>query len=68
MIMSNKTYDVLKNVSVALPIIGTFYAAVAEIWGLPYGMEIVGTLTAAEALLVGLLKISSSAYAKANQP
>lgn len=63
--MSNKTYDVLKWVaSVVLPALGTLYFALAGIWGLPYGEQIVGTITAADTFLGVLLGISSAQYNK----
>ena len=63
--MSNKTYDILKWIAlVALPAVGAFYAAIANIWGLPYPSEIVGTISAVDALLGALLGISSNAYNK----
>lgn len=63
--MSNKVYDVLKYIAqIALPALGTLYFALAEIWGLPYGSEIVGTITAVDAFLGALLMISSSKYYK----
>ena len=63
--MSNKVYDVLKYIAqIALPALGTLYFALAEIWGLPYGSEIVGTITAVDACLGALLMISSRAYYK----
>ena len=44
--MSNKLYDVLKYIAqIILPAIGTLYFALAGIWGLPYGEEVVGTIT-----------------------
>ena len=64
--MSDKTYDVLVYFAqIVLPAIATLYFALASIWGLPYGEQIVGTITAADAFLGTLLKISSSQYAKA---
>jgi hypothetical protein len=61
--MSNKTYDVLKFVAqVVLPAAGTFYFALSGIWGLPYGEQVVGTITAADAFLGALLGISSMNY------
>ena len=43
--MSNKIYDTLKVVAeVVLPALGTLYFALAGIWGLPYGEEIIGKL------------------------
>ena len=63
--MSNKTYDVLKWIaSVVLPALGTLYFALAGIWGLPYGEQIVGTITAADTFLGILLGISSTQYNK----
>ena len=44
---SNKTYDILKYIAqIVLPALGTLYFALASIWGLPYGEQIVGTITA----------------------
>ena len=61
--MSNKVYDALKYVAqIVLPAVGTLYAALSGIWGLPYGEQIVGTITAADAFLGALLMISSAKY------
>ena len=61
--MSNKTYDVLKYIAqIVLPALGTLYFALASIWGLPYGEQIVGTITAVDAFLGAILKISSDSY------
>lgn len=65
--MSNKMYDVLKYVAqIGLPAVGTLYYALSAIWGLPYGEQIVGTVTAVDTFLGTLLMISSSAYRKEN--
>lgn len=64
---SNKTYDILKAIAqYVLPAIGTLYFAIASIWGLPYGEEIVGTITAVDAFLGALLGISTVQYNKEN--
>ena len=61
--MSNKIYDILKWIAlVVLPALGTLYFALAQIWGFPYGAEIVGTLTALDAFLGALLGISTTIY------
>jgi len=61
--MSNRTYDILKYIAlIVLPAIGTLYFALASIWGLPYGEQIVGTITAVDAFLGALLKISTDHY------
>lgn len=65
--MSNKTYDILKWVAqYLLPALATLYFAVAKIWGLPYGEEIVGTITAVDTFLGVLLGISTVNYNKQN--
>ena len=61
--LSNKTYDRAKFTAlVLLPALGTFYFAIAGIWGLPYAEQIVGTFAAADTLLGALLGISSKIY------
>lgn len=63
--MSNRTYDILKYIAqVVLPALGTLYFALAGIWGFPYGEQIVGTISAIDAFLGVLLKISSDNYYK----
>lgn len=61
--MSNKTYDVLKFIAqIFLPALGTLYFALASIWNLPYGEQIVGTITAVDAFLGAILGISTKKY------
>ena len=63
--LKNKTYDVLKIVAqIWLPAIATLYFALAQIWGLPYGEQIVGTITAIDAFLGAILGISTAQYNK----
>ncbi len=63
--MDNRTYDVLKFVAlVLLPAIGTLYFALAGIWGLPYGEQIVGTITAVDTFLGVIVKYLSDKYHK----
>lgn len=63
--MTNKTYDVLKWIAqYFLPALGTLYFALANIWNLPFGEEIVGTITAIDAFLGVLLGISTVQYNK----
>ena len=66
--MTNKIYDVLKYIAlIVLPAIGTLYFAVAGIWDLPYGEQIVGTITAIDTFLGALLGIASSKYKKESE-
>ena len=65
--MSNKMYDMLKWIAmVVLPALATLYFALAGIWGLPYGQEIVGTITAVDTFIGVILGISSVQYKKNN--
>lgn len=64
--MNDKLYNSMKwTAQVALPAAGTLYFALAGIWGLPYGEQIVGTITAVDTCLGVLLGISSAQYNKA---
>lgn len=47
-----------------LPAAGTLYFALAGIWGLPYGEQVVGTITAVDTFLGVILGISTSQYNK----
>lgn len=63
--MSNKLYDLLKKFAMYfLPSLGTLYFALAGIWGLPYGEQIVGTITAIDTFLGVVLGISTAQYKK----
>ena len=63
--MNNKVYDVLKWIAMyLLPALGTLYFALAGIWGLPYGEQIVGTITAIDTFLGVILGISKVQYNK----
>jgi hypothetical protein len=63
--MTNSTYDKLKYLAqIILPAAGTLYFALTQIWGLPYGEQIVGTITAIDAFLGAVLHISTTQYNK----
>lgn len=63
--MSNKVYDILKYIAqIILPALATLYFAIAGIWGLPYGEQVVGTITAVDTFLGVILGISSANYNK----
>lgn len=63
--MSNKMYDTLKWIAqILLPAIGTLYFALAQIWGLPFAEQIVGTITALDCFLGAILGISTAVYNK----
>ena len=61
--LDNEVYDVLKWIAqYFLPALATLYFTVASIWGLPYGEQVVGTITAVDTFLGVLLGISSVHY------
>jgi hypothetical protein len=63
--LSNKTYDILKFIAqIVLPALGALYFGLSRIWGLPYGEQIVGTITVVDTFLGALLGISTAQYNK----
>ena len=61
--MNNKTYDVLKWVTmVCLPAVTTLWLTLASIWNFPYAEPIGATLGAITVFLGALLGISSVKY------
>lgn len=67
--MSNKTYDILKFIAqIVLPALGALYFGLSRIWGLPYGEQIVGTITVVDTFLGALLGISTAQYNKGAKP
>lgn len=63
MYLNNKVYDILKWIAlVVLPATGTFYFALSKVWPLPYGEEIVATLSAITTFIGAILQVSSSNY------
>ena len=66
--MSDKVYNILKWIAmVVLPGLGTLYFSLSSIWGLPFGEQIVGTVTAVDTFLGVILGISTAQYNK-NKP
>lgn len=63
--MSNKSYDVVKDISLLwMPIIITFYGVISATWGIPYGEQILATLTGLNAALGAVVKYFKSKYDK----
>jgi len=63
--ISNKLYDILKFIaSIVLPALGSLYFALATIWNLPFGEEVVGTIAVVTTFLGTVLKISNNNYYK----
>lgn len=67
-IKNSKVYDILKWIAlVFLPALGTLYFALSGIWGLPYGEQVIGTITAIDTFLGAIIGISNVNYNKENK-
>lgn len=65
MTLSNKAYDKMKWIAqILLPAVATLFFALAQIWGIPYAEQIVGTITAVDTFLGVILGISNYNYKK----
>ena len=63
--MTNKTYDILKEIALTiLPALAVLYATIGKIWGLPYVSELPATIMAIDTFLGVCLHISNSEYKK----
>ena len=63
--LSNKAYDILKWLAmIFIPAASALYFGLSQIWGLPYGEEIVGTISIIDTFLGALLGISTMNYNK----
>ena len=62
--ISNKVYDTIKFIALLIAPICTFFAALVEIWGIPYGAQIVATIAALDTLLGAVVIILKSIYEK----
>lgn len=63
--LSNRAYDILKFAcTIFLPASASLYFGLSQIWGFPYGEEIVGTLACFTTFIGALIGISSANYYK----
>jgi hypothetical protein len=61
--MVQRHYDFLKNLAqLYLPGLATLYFTLSQIWGIPFGPEVVGSITAVDTFLGVILKVSTSKY------
>lgn len=59
---NGKAYDVLKFIARYIGPIVIFITAIINIWGIPYGEQIIATLAALETLLTSFVSISKKKY------
>ena len=63
--MDDKVYDLLvRIVKYILPALGTLYFGLSQLWGFPYGEEVVGSISLVATFLSVCLGISSYTYNK----
>lgn len=68
LIQNDAAYDVLKRIAMVwLPALGTLYFALSQIWGLPAGGEVVGTITAIDTFMGVVLHISNTQYQNSDE-
>ena len=61
--LTNRDYDILKFMTtVVFPALGTLYFTLSQIWNLPYGKEVVGTIAAITTFFGVCLRVSTSSY------
>ena len=61
--MSNRTYDILKLISMIATPIATFILTITDIWGLnEYGTALAASVSAIGVLLGAVLKVSTDKY------
>lgn len=62
-LLSDRTYNVLKHVAaVGLPAISALYFALAQIWNFPDTSEVMGTISAINVFVGGLVGVSTKQY------
>ena len=62
--ISNNTYDTIKIIALLIAPIATFVAALVDIWGIPYGSQIVATISALDVFVGALVVILKTLYDK----
>lgn len=60
--MTNAQYDTLKTIALILTPVLAFLASLVNIWGFPYGEQIVATLTAIDTLVGAVVVVTNKAY------
>ena len=57
-----KLYDVLTWVKIVLAVLIPLVIGLDKVWDIPYGYQIIQTLTVVEAAVIGFLKLDSNEY------
>ena len=62
--MNDKTYDIIKFVALLVAPIATFAASIVSIWNIPYGAQIVATISAFDVLCGAIVVIAKQIWEK----
>lgn len=62
--MSNKTYDILKKITLLILPAMTLFAALVDIWNIPYGSQVCATMAAVNVFAAAAISILSATYHK----
>ena len=62
--MSNRTYDLIKNIALFGAPILTFLSTLLAIWNIPYGTAIAASLAAIDTLLGSIVIVAKKIYEK----
>ena len=65
--ISNNTYDTIKIIALLIAPIATFVAALVDIWGIPYGSQIVATISALDVFVGALVVALKTLYDKSKE-
>lgn len=65
--MSNKTYDILKKITLLILPAMTLFAALVDIWEIPYGSQVCATMAAVNVFAAAAISILSATYHKKNE-
>lgn len=65
--ISNNTYDTIKIIALLIAPIATFVAALVDIWGIPYGSQIVATISALDVFVGALVVTLKTLYDKSKE-
>ena len=65
--MSNKTYDILKKITLLILPAMTLFAALVDIWEIPFGSQICATMAAVNVFAAAAISILSATYHKKNE-
>lgn len=60
--MTDRQYDTLKTIALILTPVLAFLASLVNIWGIPYGEQIVATLTAIDTLVGAVVVVTNRNY------